>query len=157
MWELNKPLTFPAVSRGKMRGKKKQGISLIEVIIATGILSVGILGLINAFPQGIETTREQELAIIAGQIAQTKLEEIASLSYAEVIPGTIENKARTVADLSSPLYKFLRSTTAELVDQNLNSSITDIGLKKITVTVYWPSVFNLMEKSQTVVALISER
>lgn len=137
--------------------KNKQGVSLLEIVIATAILSVGILGLIGAFPQGIETTREQELMVIAGQLAQTKLEEMASLSYAEVVVGTIEDRVHAVAEASDPLYKFLRSTSAGLVDQNLNPSQTDIGLKKITITIYWPSVFNLVEKSQSVVTLISER
>ena len=156
MWQWNKFLTFPRDIREKVRNKNKQGISLIEIVIATAILSVGILGLFQAFPQGIETSHEQELAVIAGQLGQEKLEELAGLSYAEITIGIIDNKIHVAESASDPLYKFTRSAASELVDQNLNTSQTDIGLKKITVTVYWPSVFGV-EKSQNVVTLVSER
>lgn len=144
MWRLNNIL------------KNKKGLSLLEIVITTAVLSVGIIGIVNAFPQGIETTREQELIVIAGELAQAKLEQTASLSYAEITVGAIEDKVHVVTDTSSPLYKFTRTTTAELVDQNLASSLNDIGLKKVTVTVFWPSVFG-NEKSQTVATLVSEK
>ena len=142
--------------RRNKSSQRQSGISLIEIVLTTAILSVGILGLIRAFPQGIATTHEQELIVIAGQLAQAKLEEIASLSYAEIIVGDSENKAHVVADSQDKLYLFTRTTTVELVDADLNPTGADIGLKKITITVFWPSVFGT-EKSQNVTTLISQR
>lgn len=150
----NKSLAFPRGIRRKARDK--QGLGLLEIIIATAILAVGILGIIRAFPQGLATSREQETLVIAGQLSQAKLEEMAGLSYAEITVGSVEDRVQVTADSGDPLYKFLRSAAVALVDQNLNESQTDIGLKKITVTVFWPSVFGT-EKSQSVTTLVSER
>ena len=133
------------------------GITLIEILVTTGILTVGILGILQAFPQGIDVSRDSELASTAQQLSQSKLEELNSLSYSDIAVGTQENKARITADTSSPLYAFQRTTIVSLVDQNFSSSVSDIGLKKVTVTIYWPSVFPFGTRSETVQAIISTR
>ena len=137
--------------------KSNKGVTLIEILLTTGILTVGLLGILQAFPKGIEAGRDRELASTAQQVAQAKIEELNSVSYSEINTGTIEDEVKVTSDSSSPLYAFSRTTVVELVDQNFQSSMSDIGLKKITVTVFWPSVFGITQRQQSVVAIISQR
>lgn len=137
--------------------KSRSGITLIEIMIATSVLLVGILGILKAFPQGIATARDIELASTAQQLAQAKIEELNSLAYDEISAGAIENKARVTTDAGSPLYAFQRTTVVQLIDENFASSQVDIGLKKITTTIFWPSVFPGSQRSKSVVAVISSR
>ena len=76
-----------------------------------------------------------------------KIEEISSLSYDDITTGTIETKQRISSDPTNYLYFFQRQTEAATVDSNFNTSVTDVGLKRITVTVFWGSPLGASEKS----------
>ncbi len=117
---------------------QKEGITLIEIMIAITVLSIGILGLLQAFPRGSAANRAVELSVAANQLAQEKLESFAALAYEDIAAGTLENGVRVSPDSQSPFYHFLRTTTVALLDANLAEAQTDLGLKKITVTVEWP-------------------
>jgi hypothetical protein len=43
------------------------------------------------------------------------------------------------SDPNNPAAKLYRTTTVTLLDSNFNTSASDQGLKKITVTVDWPN------------------
>ena len=117
---------------------QKEGITLIEIMISMTVLSIGILGLLQAFPRGSAASRVVELSVTANQLAQEKLESFAALAYEDIAAGTLENEVRVSVDIQSPFYDFLRTTAVALLDENLLETQTDIGLKKITVTVEWP-------------------
>ena len=55
---------------------KRQGFTLLEVVVSLGILALGVLGIFSLIPTGVEQTRqvhEQSRAII---LAQSKLEDL---------------------------------------------------------------------------------
>ncbi len=137
--------------------RQPQGVGLIEIMISVTVLAIGLLGLLRAFPQGIAVEKSLEYATIGSQLAQAKLEEYAATPYDEIGTGLIENQVRVNTDSSSILYHFLRTTTVSLVDSNLSVSGTDIGLKKVTITIAWPSTFGGSNRSTSVTTLVSER
>lgn len=135
----------------------RQGVSLIEIMISITLLAVGILGVIQAFPRGLAAEKDIELVTIAEQLAQAKLEQLVAANYDEIPAGTLENGVRVSSNPSSPLYDFLRTTTITLVDGDLADSITDIGLKKIIVSIERPAIFGNVNRSTTITSLKAKR
>lgn len=119
--------------------RHKQGFSLIEVLVAIAVLAVGLVAIVSIFPFAIKMNKGAEQQSLASSYARTKLEQILSSSYDEVNTGTIEQRAKVTLNPSDSAYALERQTTVTLVDANLNTSVTDIGLKKVQVTVYWPN------------------
>lgn len=135
----------------------KQGMTLIEIMISITLLAVGILGVVQAFPRGMSAEKDIELITIAEQLAQAKLEQLVGANYDEIPAGTLENAVHVSSNSSSPLYDFLRTTTVTLVDSGLADSGTDIGLKKIVVSIERPAIFGNTNRSTTITSLKAKR
>lgn len=119
--------------------KAKHGFSLIEVLIAIAVLAVGLIAVISIFPFSIKTNKGAEQQSLASSYARTKLEQVLASSYDEVNTGTIEARARVTANPNDTAYPLERQTVVTFIDSNLNTSVSDVGLKKVVVTVYWPN------------------
>lgn len=137
--------------------QNKSGITIIEILISITVLSIGILGLIQAFPHAISTQRYIELSAIASHLSQEKLEELASLGYDEILVGVIEDQEAITIDQESALYHFKRSTVVSLVDENMQQSAQDIGLKKIISTIQWPKLMSNNANSASLTTIVSKR
>ncbi len=135
----------------------KTGITLIEIMISITLLAVGILGVIQAFPRGLAAEKDIELITIAEQLAQAKIEQLTATNYDEIAPGALESAVHVSSNPASPLYDFLRSSTITLVDSNLNSSVTDMGLKTISVSISRPGVLGNPSQTTTITALKAKR
>lgn len=61
-----------------MRNKRQKGVSILEVLIALLILSVGLLAIIGTFPKMLELSLGSENMAVAQQSAQDKMDEILS-------------------------------------------------------------------------------
>lgn len=74
----------------KVRAKRQQGFTLMEVLIAMGVMTFGILSLVSVFTQGLVATNQTTIQYIAQQKAQAALETIYSardtklLTYAQI-------------------------------------------------------------------------
>lgn len=121
------------------------------------IISVAFAGLLQSFPLGLAISREAENASLASFLAQSKIEELQSADYGLVSTGTIEAKHRLSASASDYLYAYQRETVISLVDGNLNSSATDLGLKAASVTIYYPDALTKAEKSLNITTLIAQK
>ena len=133
------------------------GIGLIEIMISITVLSIGILGLLQAFPQATSTQRTIENQTIANQLAQEKIENFSAIAYENITVGAIENAVRISSDPSSEYYRFKRTVIVELVDQNMQASAADIGLKKITVKIEWPRPLSANNDFASIITLASKR
>ncbi|MBI2050720.1 MAG: prepilin-type N-terminal cleavage/methylation domain-containing protein [Parcubacteria group bacterium] len=120
------------------RARDNRGITLVEVLISMAVLSIGILGLLQAFPLATRTERSLEMEAIANHLAQEKMESFQALAYEDIAIGTLESGVAADADITSPFYIFTRTTTVAYVDQNLATSQTDLDLKRISITISWP-------------------
>lgn len=119
--------------------KRSHGFSLIEVLVAIGILAVGLVAIISIFPFSIKANKGAELASVASSYARSQLEQVLATNYDDVGSGTIEARARVSSNPSDVAYVLERQTVVSFVDSSLNASGSDLGLKKIVVTVFWPN------------------
>jgi len=137
--------------------KKQLGFTLIEVLVAMTVLSVGILSLVRVFPFALQISKFAAQKTVAVNLAQAKIEEMFYLDYDNITVGTVETRHRLSADVENPFYKFERETSAEHIDSNLNTSVSETGLKKITTTIYWNSPIFSAEKNSEIVIVIGEK
>ncbi|OGD57135.1 hypothetical protein A2V71_01725 [Candidatus Berkelbacteria bacterium RBG_13_40_8] len=119
-----------------LKAKLKRGFTLIEVVVATGILLVGVLGVGAFFATSSTITRHASYTSIASNLAQGFIDEEISKSYDELDPGT-GPKARVSDVASNPFYNYWKQVNITLIDSDLANSGSDIGLKKIDIFVFW--------------------
>ncbi|MBW2737749.1 MAG: prepilin-type N-terminal cleavage/methylation domain-containing protein [Deltaproteobacteria bacterium] len=101
------------------------GFTLIEVLVAMVILSVGLLGTAALITGIINGNKVSNRITTATVLAQDKMEEIKSVSYANAV-------SEIRAFLPSPDDKYEREVT--VVDDSPAAN-----MKTVTVTVYWES------------------
>ena len=118
------------------------GFTLLEVMIALLILTIGIVTVLQVFPVAFNVVMSNQMETQATLLCQEKIEEIISKSYIDIITGT------TTASLSSPFEKFSRET-----------KISDIetGLKKVEVIVSWKSLLGTKQENVKLVTFVSKR
>ena len=132
-----------------------KGFTIIESTVAILIILIALFGITQFFPLGIRIIGDSQSQTVASNVALTKIEELRSLNYEEISTGTIETKNRVSSDPANTLFNFQRQTIVETVDNNFNPSASDVGLKKITTTVYWQSPVVSKEKSITLQYIIA--
>lgn len=77
-----------------MRGgeEKQGGFSLLEVVLAMTILSVGLLGVVGFFETGFKALRAGNRQGLAARLAQGKMEELRSVHPALLSAGQDESE-----------------------------------------------------------------
>lgn len=136
--------------------KKSGGFTLIESAVAIAVLMVGLWAVAQFFPFSLKVIGDSQNITVASNLVVAKIEEISSLEYDTIITGTIEAKAPVSSDPSSYLNNYQREVVVELLDSNFNTTGVDVGLKKITVTVYWISPIGLVEKSTNSITIVAD-
>lgn len=112
--------------------KLKRGFTLIEVVVATGVLLIGVLGVGAFFATSSTISRHASYTSIASNLAQGFIDEEISKSYDELDPVTGSKDP-----LLDPFSNYHKQVNVSLIDSNLVASGTDIGLKKIDVFIFW--------------------
>ena len=135
--------------------KSGMGFTLIESTIAIFILLVGLVAVMAFFPFGLQIVGESQNVTFAANLTESKIEELKQDTYDTLATGTIEAKHRLSSDPADTLYHYQRQTVIETVDTNLNVNSTDVGLKKITVTVYWLSPITKSEQSYSMSNMVA--
>ena len=99
---------------------KKAGFTLLEILIAVTLFSVGVIVIVWLFSSALVGTVDAENTTIAMNLAQRKMEEIENLAYAD-----IADEAKAAVSGFSGFQRDVAVTAPE----------TD--LKQVIVTVYW--------------------
>lgn len=111
-------------------GDNNSGFTLMEVLVAMVILTIGLLGIAALIAGIINSNKLSNRMSVATVLAQDKMEDIKRIGYS----GMPESDTTTTEDYNSIanylLYK--RDTFTEVANPAA-------GMKKITVTVYWDS------------------
>ncbi len=133
--------------------KYQTGFTFLETIFAVAVLTIGIAIVIQTFSLALNIERYNQMETQAIFLAQNKLEEKISQTYQNIDCCGVYSEE----SLEPPFDKFSRVTRVYHLDQNLATTTVDTGLKKITVTVSWPSFLNIRKNDVTVVSLSAER
>jgi len=134
-----------------------KGITILETLITIAVILIGVLVLVRLFPVALQMGRSAEQATIATSLAQAKIEEVFSMNYANISTGIIESRQKMASDSNNPFYYYERETIVEYVDENIESSITDEGIKKVTVNTYYKSALLSLDKNVQIILLISDK
>jgi Tfp pilus assembly protein PilV len=133
------------------------GLSIIEIMVAFSILVVAFIGLVQSFPFGLSINKAAENATIASYLAQGKIEEMISLGYDNINVGVLEAKQRLSDNEDNYLYHYQRRIEVSYVDSNLDNSVSDTGMKKISVIIYYTNSLSKTEKNYRIETLVVKR
>ena len=114
--------------------KKQNGVGLIEVLIATVVIAIGLLAVASLQGEFLSSSGGSKIRSEALTLAQQKIEELKNnINLAEY--NAIPNSADVVADAANPITGTNTSFT--------RSWVIDVGgsadRKNISVTVSWDS------------------
>lgn len=154
-----------------------KGFTLIEVLIAMTILSIGILGIAGLAGTAVKAAGVSESMTQANNLAQQKIEELLSVDYRNLhVTDTVatmaslrRNCALTTASSSRPVYTctpvdpliqlegkpFNWSYTATFIDLDGNGEANQNrdGLKRLDITVTWTDSLWRSTKSLTLTTM----
>lgn len=108
---------------------RKKGFSLLELIIAIGVLAVGLVGVLQIFPVGLRASQRAGMMTKTAFLAQNKLEEVKMSGFGSItaLPPTIP--------LAGEDGDFEWEITIDKPE--LNGLNDNDNMRKVTVTVSW--------------------
>ena len=62
----------------------RRGFSLLELIIAIGVLAIGLVGVLRIFPVGLRASQRSGMLTKAAFLAKNKIEEVKMMDFDEV-------------------------------------------------------------------------
>lgn len=108
---------------------RNKGFSLLELIIAIGVLAVGLVGVLQIFPVGLRTSQRAGMLTKAAFLAQNKIEE-AKMSGFDAITALPPKIQLTGTDGD---FEWIIAVDKVNLDGLNNSD----GIRKVTLTVSW--------------------
>jgi len=134
---------------------RSESFTIIELIISVFILTVGISAVLYMFPIGTQIQKASQMATVAIQLSQGKMEEIISKSYGEIVTGSVEEDYGFDSDFSS----YRRETEISYFNPENPQivPVSDLGIKKIQVTVFWRSPLGISEKEIKLITLFARK
>ncbi len=159
--------------------RSDKGFTIIEVLIAISLLSVGILAVGSLMGTSIKTSSYSQALTQANNLAQERLETLQSIDYNNLQVTDIatartdlrRNCSQTDATASRPVYTCTPTQTVPIGKRDFTWLYTvayiDVngidgadpgidGLKRIDVTVSWTDQLWNIAKSITLTSLRSE-
>jgi len=107
--------------------RHRRGFTLVEVLAAVVLLSIGLLAVLTAGRAAQETQWRAVHLAAARNIAQSKIDELRATPFGSIISGTDQS-----TDSSLPKGNQIAVTTAKYPDSS------EANLAKVTVAVTWP-------------------
>ncbi len=117
--------------------KKRRGFTFIELILAIFLFSFGIISVLQVFPINRRFLTQSSMQTQASFLAAEQMENMRSVAYADLTVGAYEPNATLPGTIGAFAAAFQRTTVVSLINGTYASTGTDIGLKKIVVTVSW--------------------
>lgn len=137
--------------------KKIKGISIVEIIVAAGIIGISVIGITGAIQIYLkivyQNTREAQAVMYLDETAEI-LQYLRDISYSTYFENTQDNQEYTVfwngtgyeiatSTITLP-YQMNRSILFSDVERDSSDQIVasggtlDVGTKKAAVTITWP-------------------
>lgn len=116
--------------RDRMSVRSQQGFSLVEVLIALIVMSIGIFAVARLFPAGARGQVQDRLTVGANDYVQEKLEYLRGLSWSDADLTAGRHPAGTATEACGG-GKWQRFYTVTAMATPLDN------LKRVDVTVSW--------------------
>jgi prepilin-type N-terminal cleavage/methylation domain-containing protein len=129
MQEREVEMGFSAASGINRIVKKKNGFSMVEVLIALLLLGIVGFGFLEVLANSSAHTLNADVRATAESIARTEMEYVKSLPY----NGT--NNPPTYTPQAPPTVSWQIVVTAVRLDPKDDGTLNDDGIQKITVVV----------------------
>jgi hypothetical protein len=149
------------------RQKNNQyGVSLLEVVIATAVISIAFLGFIGAYSSISKSMSVNRARSLAYSLLQEKIEKIKSMDYYRVVPtsqlgfdndfspaivyDTRHFLPETIPSGGIIFKRYTYIQNVQEVDGDITgvSPNTDPGMKEISVTVTWTGLGGKKNKAE---------
>jgi Tfp pilus assembly protein PilV len=122
----------------------ERGISLVEILIALVVLSLGIMSIAGIFPAGTRTELQTRMQSNANFFAQEKLEELRATSWTDPALTAGRHPAGSACDTLGATKAWLRfyqvtdlaAPLQDLKRVSVNVSWTFQGTRSVVDTVY---------------------
>jgi prepilin-type N-terminal cleavage/methylation domain-containing protein len=115
----------------------RKGFTFVELIIAIFLFSYGIISVMQVFPVNRKLLAQSALQTQASFLAEEQMENVQAVDYDDLTVGAYEARAFLPSGNGTFATGFERSTDVSLIDSTYASTATDVGLKKVVITVYW--------------------
>jgi len=129
------------------RTENRSGASLVEAMVSVLVLAVAVVGTASFLFYAHSSIRRASIHSLAVAACSSRLEELTSVTYANLSSYTETNTPLSLGDISA-------ERTTEIVNVDENSD-DEIDYARITVTVSWTQA-NGAEQHADVVTLRSQ-
>lgn len=135
-----------SISYQQPRGGKASGYSLVEVMVAVGIVSFGIIAMVSMMPSGLSTFRNSMDRSISSQIAQRIVNEARQTDFTTLIGYsgnasfeyryfTDEGDEVKSGDGKTRVYAAFTEVTNPIVITGTSGNFTNSSIARIRVRV----------------------
>lgn len=107
--------------------KRRNGFTLVEVLSAAVLMSIGLLAVLAASQAARDTQKRALYLSIGRNIAQSRIEKLRSLSI-----GLLDTQNGTTQDPSLPAGNSVQTVVEPYPTSN------EPNMRRVTVTVRWP-------------------
>jgi prepilin-type N-terminal cleavage/methylation domain-containing protein len=110
--------------------RSERGMSLVELVVALVVLSIGVLAIGGVFPAGSRAQLQDKMMTTGSYYAQQKIEDLEGLTWSDATLTDGRHPAGTATESlgSGSWQRFYQVTTMAAPLDNL---------KQVTVTVTW--------------------
>lgn len=117
---------------------RRRSFTMIEAAMAIVILGIGMAPLLGGFVTAANASREAVQASIAQMLAGERMEQIVAARYRNPTGYTLVNEGNFQDEANvTDFATFARTVDVQTVNNSLANSGSDVGIKKVTVTVTW--------------------
>jgi uncharacterized protein (TIGR02598 family) len=152
-----------AIHRKTLSSRSRQAFSLVEVVLAIGVVSFAMMAMLGTLPVGLKSSQQSRSQVATANIARQLQGELQQLSFSAASADTL-----TVQNLANtPFYFTLEGTrTTDAAEAYYEASfavngVTVPGLtvdpanaRSVTVTLTHPLAAPLENRQETIFSLL---
>ena len=125
----------PQSPQTRHRRQKKNGMTLIEVMMGALVLILVFISTFTVIQRGFEMIDVSRNTGLAGQILQSEIEDIRLKNWAN-LPADGTTDITLPAAFNAVASRFAATRTVESVNESVDA-LGEITMKKVTVQVTW--------------------
>ncbi|MCP4645744.1 MAG: hypothetical protein GY851_35190 [bacterium] len=127
----------------------RAGVSLLEMVTAIFVLTVGVLGVVQMFHYGIDKTHTVHEANLATRALRNEIETLRAVPFRELT----DTENAPFRSVTPELAKLMNATPAVTIESDPGGTL---GLKQITVSLAWTGEHGRTVRKQ-LVTLVADR